>query len=174
MNTPLMISNAGCHSRCTLQPLVTSNHSLNTQTVMIGTEVVDCSYQIHSIMQRLCCASQRATFSNQGCQSASKCSIKPFNKGCVDYSFSLRALNGLLYFFRCPLNNPAEYFSNSAFVVLFNDLCKQQTRPSLKSWTSFFACWYRLTENQPDSSQIGCKTIGTDVNGAAQSRSASQ
>src|SRR3990170_4738554 len=166
MNTPLMISNAGCHSRSPRKPFVTSNQSWNTQTIMAGAEVVDCSYQIHTIMQRVCSASQNSTFSNQRCQAASKCSIKPFNKGCVDYSFSLRALDSLFYFFSCPLNNPTAYFPNSAFAVLFNDLCEQQTRPCLKSWASFFACKHWLTEDQPDSCQIGCKTIGANVNRA--------
>src|SRR3990172_4442523 len=72
-----------------------------------------------------------------------------------------------------PLNNPTAYFPNSAFAVLFNDLCEQQTRPCLKSWASFFACTHWLTEDQLDSCQIGCKTIGADVNRASKNRSAS-
>src|SRR5262245_6256249 len=91
LDGPAMMRDSRGHGRCLYSTSHPDCRMGVTQTLMRGTEVVDCSNQIHTMPQGQGVACQGPTSAGQYCQAFSECRIQPLAIRRVDHPIALRA-----------------------------------------------------------------------------------
>ena len=86
-----MVSDPSCHGRCPVGRSRASRLGSKAETRVIGTKIIDCTDQVHPVLQCQGVAGQRPAAARQRCEAFPERRIQPFDVCCVDHSVALRA-----------------------------------------------------------------------------------
>ena len=129
---------------------------------MWGAKIIDCTDQIHPMMQRHCPARQCPTPPCQRRETLAERGIEPFDVGGVDDPVTLRATPECLDARGRPLNDAPLHCDNTSLFIAFYDLCEEDMTPWPQPGTSMGSRPLRVAKCLANRPGIGAQPIGTD------------
>src|SRR5512146_2084779 len=120
-----MVGDPRRHCRCARDPVCpsrASNIQWHTQTLVISTEIVNRSDEIHTHLKRLGLAQETAPASNQTSEASTKSGVQPLNVGCVDHAVTLSSLHQAIDLGFGSLSDASHDTNHMPLRILLHDL----------------------------------------------------
>src|SRR5712671_2620366 len=135
------------------------------QTRMWRAKIIDCTDEIHTVLQCQRTARQRAASACQRGQTLTECGVEPLNVGRIDDPVALRAPSERLDACRRAIDNAAFGLDHPSPFVALDDLGDQDMAPGTQPGSSTRARVYGIAEGLPNGSDGGHQAISTDQQG---------
>src|SRR6266567_967830 len=164
LDGPAMIRDASGHRRCC--PATGGG-----QTRMWRAKIIDCTDEIHTVLQRQRAARQRATSACQRGQTLTERCVEPLNVGRIDDPVALRAPSERLDACRRAIDNAAFGLDHPSPLVALDDLGDQDIAPWTQPGSSTRARVHGIAKAFPNGSDVGHQAISTDQQATVRSSS---
>ena len=167
-----MIRDAGGHSRCPGQTPPAGLGGGKAQTRMRRTEVVDCTNQIHPVLQRQRVACERSASTGQRREVLPECRVEPFDVRRIDHPGPVRAAPQRLDACRRAIHDAALDVDRPPLGVALHDLRNAEVAPGAQPRAPLLSRTHGITEGLVNRSDVGAQAIGTEQQGTVQGTAA--
>src|SRR4029453_3998509 len=126
---PAMVGDPSRHGRCPVGCYCASRMGSKAETRVIGAKVIDCTDQIHPVLQRQGAGCQGPTAARQWSQTLTKRGVEALDVGGVNHPGALRAALQHLDACRCAIHDTALGLDDTPPLVALDDLGNQDVAP---------------------------------------------